>query len=274
MPEGPEVRIMAESLNEALQGKICCRILVGPKSKYWNKPKSEYENLSVENDGYKHVIIERKINYVDAYGKKILFVMDDILFISSCGMEGHWLWEPSNNTGIIVCCDGVNAFFDDSRHFGDFRIIPHSQYSDIMKNVGKDYLRDEVSFEMFRDTIRQTKLLQKEICWFLMEQKFFSGVGNYIKADSLFLSRIAPNRLISTLSDDDLVNLYNAIMYVINQSYHCRGLSIFTYKDPSGRMGTYNHICYKRESSPEGFPIITSEFSDKRTTHWCPDIQK
>ena len=96
----------------------------------------------------------------------------------------------------------------------------------------------------------------------------------YIKCDALYLAKISPYRILSSLTNQDLFNLYHAIINVMTQSYEAKGKTIATYKNIDGSLGTYNCYCYGRKTDDFGYPIITCTLSDKRTTHWCPNIQK
>jgi len=51
-------------------------------------------------------------------------------------------------------------------------------------------------------------------------------------------------------------------------------LSIKTYHDMDGIKGDYEHVCYGRKFSVDRVSVVTCILSDKRTTHWAPEIQK
>ena len=44
-----------------------------------------------------------------------------------------------------------------------------------------------------------------------MDQKHVSGVGNYIKSESLYISKISPHRKLKDTNEDELKSLFNAI---------------------------------------------------------------
>ena len=52
------------------------------------------------------------------------------------------------------------------------------------------------------------------VCAILMNQKIFAGIGNYIKNDALYLSKISPYRKVNTLSDQEKKTLYDKIIFV------------------------------------------------------------
>ena len=245
-------------------------------SRYFRKPMKGYSKdvWNPDVDGNINIPIKLVLRSVTTKGKKLLFNFDNLHFVSSLGLEGHYSYKPEKHSGLILVFEDILVYYSDTRKFGEFIVaLPH-QLSEILKNVGPDYMLGEVPFELFYSTIRNIKYSNKEIVWFLMDQSIFSGVGNYIKTDALFLSKISPYRLLHSLSDYEIQSIYNAISNVMITSYQSRGATIKSYKDIDGNIGTYIHPCYGRKFTDEGYPIITCTLSDKRTTHWCSVIQK
>ena len=58
-------------------------------------------------------------------------------------------------------------------------------------SLGVDILTDKFTLEYFSKIIKSKN---KNICSLILDQKYFAGLGNYIKNDALYLSRIHPNR--------------------------------------------------------------------------------
>ena len=109
-----------------------------------------------------------------------------------------------------------------------------------------------------------------------MDQSVVSGVGNYVKAEGLYLSKISPHRVVESLSDRELHNLNVAIRSVPVNSFESGGATIKSYTDFFGNVGaaTQRFAVYGQETDPEGRQIIKEKTRDGRTTHWVPDVQK
>jgi len=109
----------------------------------------------------------------------------------------------------------------------------------------------------------------------LMDQGAFSGVGNYIRAEALYLSKLSPFRPAHKLSEDELKTLCQSIITVMEESYQHQGATIHTYKTAFGEEGKYSTLfkVYGQEKDPLGNKIITQKTPDKRTIHWCPAVQ-
>jgi formamidopyrimidine-DNA glycosylase len=105
-----------------------------------------------------------------------------------------------------------------------------------------------------------------------MNQKVISGVGNYIKAESLWYSRINPNALIKDLTDSNLELLDKAIRFVMLKSYGSLGASIkdyYTFDDQEG-SATTGFVVYGRKVDYNGNKVEKLTTLDKRTTHYSP----
>jgi formamidopyrimidine-DNA glycosylase len=270
MPEGPEVRITAEALNEQMQYDSINYIYINPSSRYYKSGiKNQY---SISYPIY--------INYVKSKGKKIIIDGTDndgnnIIFVSALAMEGNWKLYSGKHSGIeLHMTSGKTLYFHDTRHFGTFHIcMTDSEFNFVMKDVGPDLLNDYVSFEDYNYVISKNKLGHKEICWFLMEQKFFSGVGNYIMAEILYESGILPTRKLCDLSDSEKYSIWENSVRILQASYECGGHTIATYFSMNGSSGTYPCKCYGRNYDPYGNKVYRSTFSNGRTSHYVPDVQ-
>ena len=222
-----------------------------------------------------------------AKGKKILFecITNDnvkIYLVSALAMSGRWQYFKGKHSGIELQIKNsptsknlkFSLYFDDQRHFGSLVVAHEEDLVKIFKSVGPDLLSEDISLVHYTNVITQPKLQNKEIGWFLLEQKYFSGIGNWIRAEVLYESKIAPYRKIKDLSIEEIKKLHHWSIKVLHDAYSVKGLSITNYIDPEGNYGTYNVKVYMRKTDPRGHKVITSRFSDKRTIHWVPEVQK
>jgi DNA-formamidopyrimidine glycosylase len=286
MPEGPEVRRMADSLQARIAGKSILRFNITDKSRYFKTGMAQFEELKLPLD----------IRKIGSRGKRIIFycsyldsrtqVETPVWLVSFLGMEGRWQFVPGSHSGIqisighsiyskpILRVRELTLYFNDQRHFGSLIICLNlEQFETAFAKIGPDLLNDPITLENYIAVARQKSLVNKEVVWFLMEQKYFSGVGNYLKAEILYHSQIHPSRKMVELTDADLEKLYTSTLSIINESYLHGGLTIATYADANGVVGRYERKIYNKDFDPLGNPIVRHQFSDKRTTHWVPSIQ-
>jgi len=197
------------------------------------------------------------------------------VLINALGMEGSWKPYSGKHAGIeLECSSGETLYFHDTRHFGTFHVCrEESEYNFVMKDVGPDLLNDDVPFEDYSYKIRNNRIKNKEICSFMMDQSYFSGIGNYLLAEILYECRILPTRKLKDLSDDEVYSLWSNSIDIINQAYNANGKTIRTYFSMSDEAGTFECKCYGQQYDPEGRPVYTGTFSNGRTSHYVPDYQ-
>lgn len=285
MPELPEVMRMAESLNRHLSNKRLLNIQINEKSRY-------YSTNVLKN--YSYLTKGLLLQGVISRAKRILFMFYDeinnrnIILTSFLGMEGHWLPYNHKYSGVILTMGQIKKmknvilniiekvfYYDDMRHQGILNVcISSNDIEDVFKNVGPDFIYGGITLQMYYDKIKNKRTLHKEICWWMLEQKYFSGIGNYLKSEILYRCGIAPYRTLGSLTDQEIKLLLYWSIEVIKESYSGYGLTIATYADPDGNLGNYVRRVYKQPYDPNGYPVLREVLTDKRGTYWCPKLQK
>jgi len=277
MPEGPEVKSVAVSLDNKISKLYINDILIDELSRYYKNP-SLLNSLSI-------IKFPLHISKVYAKGKKILFECIDsdkvkVYLVSALAMSGRWQYTKGKHSGIQMNLTSTKSgdvkyrlYFDDQRHFGSLVVAYEEDLPKILKNVGPDLLSEKVTYEEYKTIISLPRLRTKQIGWFLLQQKYFSGVGNWIRAEILYECKIAPNRKLEDLTETDIKHLYHYSLKILKDAYNVKGLTISNYIDPEGNYGTYKVKVYMQKTDPYGHKVITSVFSDKRTIHWVPEVQ-
>ena len=267
MPEGPEVRRMAEDLGESICGKklVDVKIVSG---RYTKKP---IDNLDI----YLNKIPDR-VFAVGVHGKFMYILMDSGCSIwSTLGMTGNWSSFEKKHSRIVLEFENWKSYFNDIRNFGTFKIcLNRNSLVEKLGSLGPDMLAEDVSDDLFIQRFRKKQ--KWNICKAMMNQSVVSGIGNYIKAESLWLSEISPNKLVSDLSDSDLKRLNDCTKQIMRASYDSGGATFLTHKNFSGKPGDYSSrfLCYNRKFDAEGNKILKSKTPDGRTTYWSPNKQR
>lgn len=262
MPEGPEVKLFVDNLNQNFRYFLIksVNILSG---RYTKKPIEKLDQLT-----------GKEIKSFNSKGKFIWIDLDSIIVFNTLGMTGSWSRKKTNHARIeINFYENDTVYFNDIRNFGTFQIKSQKDLTKKLKSLGPDMLSNPPSSSDFISLLRQKN--NKNICDVLMNQKVISGVGNYIKAESLWYSRINPHSLIENLTDKNLETLSRAIRFVINKSYQEQGASIQSYYTFDGNSGNaaQGFAVYGRVKDYNGCKVIKEVTLDKRTTHWVKERQ-
>lgn len=211
----------------------------------------------------------KEIESFNCKGKFIWIDLDDVVVFNTLGMTGNWSRIKTNHSRIeFNFYENDTLYFNDIRNFGTFQVKTRSDLEKKLKSIGPDMLSNPPD-----DFIaRLRKYNHKNICEVIMNQKVISGVGNYIKAESLWLSKINPHSFVKDLTDKNLVILYNAILFIIRTSYQNNGATIQSYYTFDGEKGSQSErfYVYGRKKDYYNNIVMKEETPDKRTTHWCP----
>ena len=323
MPELPEVTIWTDFLNLICKNKYISSI------NHNDKLKSNYHgiipgihNLLDEN--------KYKIDQVFNVGKQIFFSLNNgSLYIHSrLAMEGQWhlkkvynnrgnchvrIWmtySNNENTTYInknkdnkdniddeIKSNMTTLYYHDTLNYGDFKILTSTEYEKYKNTLGYDLYHDktltEEKYMGIFDSIRKKnkRIGNKHIEDFLMDQRYFAGVGNYLKSEILYYCRLHPHEPISKLSYDQIKLLYKYSKEIISESYSKGGTTIRTYTSPftiykkylQEEKYNYNfphldgdgYTCkiYNREYDPDSLKITKSKDKNKRTTHYSAQVQ-
>lgn len=268
MPEVVEVKLTSEELHADMAGKYITSIKLGERAKH---------------QGMDRIKVGTFINQVYSKGKKIIFelIYNDVYtyLCSSLLMEGHWGWDDTLPHIQLSISYGrkVNdklyitqrkIYFDDTRYFGSNILYPNT---DFLSLIGPDLLQEIINPEEYYLTASK---VNRQICVFLLEQKYFSGIGNYLKSEILYRAKIHPARITKELTKKELLRILSVSIATIGESYRAGGLTIKSFRTPSGKDGRFKCLVYNKTYDPNGYPVIKETFKDGRTTHWVEEIQQ
>lgn len=277
MPEGPEVRTVTDQLAPILEAASLVHVeIVGGRYEK-TPPKGLQEILAALKQA------PLAVEEVNCKGKFIYFRLADEWSIwNTLGMTGTWSSEHRKHATLRFEFElqipalpkpmYFSLYFVDTRRFGTVKFVKSAaELQKKLKGLGVDMLQVEPSFDDFLKLLK--KRPQWEVTKALMNQANFAGVGNYIKADALYLARISPKRTCDSLTHDEVERLRVAILDVMLTSYASGGNTIKDYRSITGEEGKYRRHCYGRKTDRHGNPIISEDTQDGRTTWWCPNMQ-
>lgn len=167
----------------------------------------------------------------------------------------------------------------DVRKFGDMFLVPKGDYTPIkgLYHAGIDPLSSTFSFPIFK-TIIQSK--HRQIKALLLDQSVITGLGNYICDEVLWFHQrpgVHPQRLSSSLTDQELFGIYSRLEEVIHESIRLGGNSFRDFTYGEGMKGEFKKMLkvYGRKDEPCfncGTPIKNITVGG-RSTHYCPICQ-
>lgn len=224
------------------------------------------------------VDIERK-------GKLLNFVFHDgHHLISGLGMSGSWRVGNAKilvkHTHIQLAGENRNGplflAYVDPRRFGKCHFVNEAGAAQLLDRLGVDISTPAFTAAYVKESCERYPL--REIKPFLLDQKFFAGVGNYLACEILAHARISPTRLAGSLTSKERRRMVAVAELVLSASLAKRGLTFsHGYTDAEGNKGNaldnlvvfHQKICGLCEK--ETVQKITQS---GRGTYLCPKCQK
>jgi len=183
MPELAELKITADYINEMCEGLTFQRIEKNP----------QHKGEKIEVPFHKFTVSAK------SRGKELMLTLSDCFsrgnsttLLMTMGMSGYFKLVPLNeipkHAHLIFYAHGSVALcFVDVRRFGKWKKTPN--WSD---NRGPDPTADYESFFKNIDRHILSKEFKKPIHEVMMNQKYFNGIGNYLRAEILYRADVNP----------------------------------------------------------------------------------
>lgn len=281
MPEGAEVAIMTERVRELLLNKKIQEF--GPvfgklKEKGLNDIKAALP-LTVAD-----VKSNGKLMWIEFQSDTDTAAHTKWWLIVTFGLVGGWYKNGSDpNTRLkIVCDDGTSLYFRDKLNFGSLIFTPDSNvFQKRLKERGYNLFdfsegNPELTLEQFTKVLKGMRN-EMNICDFLCtKQQYLSGIGNVLKCEILYWSKISPWRGIKTLTPKEIDILHYYTLEVCKRCYRTGGRTS-NYSDlvkPEDCTFTGTQcMVYEKSEDHLGNKITREETPDKRTTYWVKALQ-
>jgi formamidopyrimidine-DNA glycosylase len=269
MTEGPESLYLAQYINKFFKNKRLKNMTIRAGRYKHHGPPQNFNKFKSK--------LPLKLNTVYKKGKVIfLFFEDNWTIIIKPGMSG-WFYKSNDRPEIMKShnitfeFENEDLLFSDFRNFGTLVITDNIlQIMQEMDRIAPDILDSSTTFSSVSKRIELAKSKDMRIEDALMDQTLiFSGIGNIIKSEVLYDSKIAPTREIKDLSENDWRTLFNSSKKISNRIFRHLDKKGF---DLEGYIGLRK--VYKKDVDIYGNKIHerTSKFG--RKTFWVPEIQK
>lgn len=202
-------------------------------------------------------------------------------YISNNNLSG-WFEKALNHLNIELIIDnGLKVYFYDQLSFGTLKFIDSKFNLDKkLQELGPDIMDLDTTFDIFKIQITKKNNCKKMIGNVIINQKIISGIGNYLRADALWMSKILPFRLVEDITNNELELLYKSIRALMWGDYDYelalnKGLINKDFKIPHDYGREF--FVYRQETDLNGNKVSKKELfegSQKRFIYWVDNIQK
>ena len=266
MPEGPEVKLLVEYLKDNFHKKklLLVEILSG---KYIKSKSSatKIDNITKFNNS-----LPSKIKDIKCKGKFIYWIFENnwILFMT-LGLTGRIVKKNYKNNRLKFYLDKNKSFyFCDTRNFGTINFYNNiNKLNKKLNTLGIDFYTNNNNdiLNFIKNKIKKLKNKNKQLCEILLNQKIFLGVGNYIRADALYMSKLNPFMKISEINDEQLIKLIKNVKKILNESFNIQlkcynNLKNYKYENIAP---CYNFKVYGRKKTSKNETVLTKKINGR-----------
>jgi formamidopyrimidine-DNA glycosylase len=191
-----------------------------------------------------------------------------------------YLVNAVNHLNVEFKTDKGSIYFYDTLSFGTLKVIKGTEELDKkLKTLGPDIMDETTDFDLFKKQIKKSTYLDKPIGNVLMNQKMVAGVGNYLRADVLYLSKVDPFRKVSKLSDNELEDIFNNCKILTWGDYdkeEAIRMKIITKSTKLPRDYDRMFFIYQEDKDIYGHKVHKKELyegSQKRFIYWVKNYQ-
>lgn len=282
MPELPEVETIRLGLEKHLVGKRIRSVEGAGGRLVRNNPQGVSDVVGL--------VTHRTIEAINRRGKFLWLTFPDCdqAFVVHLGMSGQVLYHQQRPTHLLphehlrfVLDAGGAVSFVDQRTFGHLtvsdlttdelgRSIPHSS-----RHIAPDiFERDDYS-----SLLPRLRKVNRPIKTVLLDQHIVSGLGNIYADEALFRAGIRGHHLASSLSEDEVQDIYRNARLVMTEAIEAGGTSFDElYVDADGNAGYFARelLVYGRQGLPCprcGAPIRKVSLQG-RSHHYCKVCQE
>ena len=261
-------------------------------------------------EGYKDILKDLPLKLLDvkSKGKFIYFTFEeDFTLYCTLGLSGGWTFKKKdsdkykfpeimeflnvkdideyrdkslNHLNIEFEFDVGTLYFFYMLSYGTISISnDEEKLEKKLKTLGPDIMDVNTTFEIFEEQISKLVNKNKKIGNVIVNQKLISGIGNYLRADILWMAKISPHRLVKNIESKELKKIYQACRDLTWGDYNVKEgkkLKILSKHPKLPRDYERDFFVYYEEEDVNGEKVKKEELyegSQKRMIYWVPSVQ-
>ncbi len=274
MPELPEVETVKRTLEELIVGKRITNVLVK-----WPKIIKKPDDV----EAFKMKVIGQTFKGVRRRGKFLKLILEDDVIVSHLRMEGKYKLtsieeEFDHHTHVFFTFDdGTELRYHDVRKFGTMHLFPIGiEENELpLAQLGYEPFSDQFTPEVLQQGFKKTSRKVKTV---LLDQTIVVGLGNIYVDEALFKAGIHPERVASTLKENEIEQLHAEIVNTLKEAVNKGGSTIRSYVNSQGKVGTYQDSLFVYGRAGQECKRCNGELSKivvgGRGTTFCPACQR
>jgi len=269
MPELPEVETTLRAIKK-FQGQNLTNIKVHNRNLRWTID----EDLEINSRNQKLINLRRRAKY-------IIFELENTYLLLHLGMSGSLRILKSEDNYFLkhdhieFIFENEKVIYNDPRRFGSLHITKKNVNNHkLISDLGPEPLSKNFNGAYLLECCKRSKTNIKTL---LMNQKYVVGIGNIYASESLYLSRINPQKESQKLDLEECKRIVSSSKKVLNEAIKVGGTTLKDFYSADGSPGYFKiklnvygrngQKCKKCEEE------IVKVIINQRATFYCPNCQ-
>ncbi|MEY6824230.1 endonuclease VIII [Enterobacter hormaechei] len=262
MPEGPEIRRAADSLEVAIKGK--------PLTHVW----FAFPQLKP----FESQLVGQTVTHIETRGKALLTHFSHTLTLYSHNqLYGVWRVveadeQPQTTRVLRVRLQTAEKAIllysaSDIEMLTPEQLLTHP----FLQRVGPDVLDMRLTASEVKARLLSPTFRNRQFSGLLFDQAFLAGLGNYLRVEILWEVGLAPQHKASQLSDEQLEALSHALLAIPRLSYNTRG--VVDENKHHGALFRFKVFHRAGKKCERCGGVIEKATISSRPFYWCPGCQ-
>lgn len=268
MPEGPEILYWTIFL----KNKLAIKYKFDTINSYTDKPiivPKDWEGRILQT-GCKGKLFWLEVSSTDKEKKYYMHI--------HYGITGWFHFKkPEKNIKFefilkdIKTNNKINLYMEDKRRFSKIVIYDEKQHFKMISKLGIDIFDKDFTLNNFITIIKSKNTMLAPL---LLKQEIFCGIGNYIKNEVMYITKLNAKIKTSELNEDKINELYSNILFVSysNLVEMLKDSNISKYLDkskstyiPKKLEVPYQYKIYGRETTSDGKKVLKIKVGGRDT---------
>ncbi|MEG3109150.1 MULTISPECIES: endonuclease VIII [unclassified Pantoea] len=261
MPEGPEIRRVADQLETAIVGQ--------PLTDVW----FAFPELKT----YEPSLLGEQVQAIETRGKALLTHFSNGLTLYSHNqLYGVWRIvlpesQPETKRQLrvrLATAEQAILLYSAS----DIELLNADTLAShpFLNRIGPDVLDSTLTVEEVKQRLLSPRFSRRQFSGLLLDQAFLAGLGNYLRVEILWLAELLPQHRAHSLSEAQLTAFSEALLSVPRHAYRMRGTMKKYHSEAAFRFEVFHRQGKKCRRCGT---LIEKGTLSSRPFYWCPGCQ-
>ena len=271
MPELPEAESIARALDRALKRRKITKVEVFcPKLRTSLAPLRKSGLVGRTFTGCRRRARYAVADLDDGRALTMHFGMSGVVRVEDAKKP-----RRKHEHAVLTLDDGKAFKFEDPRRFGLLEVqkLGPDGWPECLAGIGVEPLSPAFNGRFLFDVSRKRKKPVKEL---LMDNAVVTGIGNIYAAETLFASKVRPQRPASTLTRGECDRIAKNAKRILRLAIKWGGTTVSDYRNVDGSEGRFVQKLknYGQKKCPVCAQDVEKVVLGGRTSWYCPRCQK